>query len=154
MRIRRARPEDAKEIASMNRKTVRNVNKKDYTKRQIAAWSSMNKARRLCKAIKEGRKIWVAVDKDEIVGMATLLPEEKEVGGFYIKHNKIGTGIGKKLNEKIEQEAKKKNIKELKLCSTITAAPFYKKRGYKKIRKTHVTMNKVKIPCVIMKKKL
>lgn len=154
MRIRKARQEDAREITQLVRDTIKKVNAKDYTKEQINAWAPTNKTDAYRKMIKEGRKIWVAVDKDEIIGMATLKPRENQVGGFYIKHDKIGRGIGKKLNERIEKEAKKEGITEITLYSTTTAIPFYQKRGYKKIRRSYVEMNNVKVPVVIMKKKL
>ena len=154
MRIRKARPEDAKEITQLVRDTIKKVNAADYTEEQIRAWAPTNKTNKYEQMIQEGRKIWVAVEDSEIVGMATLKTHKNEVGGFYIKHNRIGTGIGKKLNERIEKEAKKEGINELKLWSTTTAALFYQKRGYKKIRNSYVEMNNVKVPVVIMKKKL
>lgn len=154
MRIRKARPEDAKEIVKLVRDTVRKVNIKDYSKEQIEAWAKTNRADKYRKMLEEGRKVYVAIDKGEMVGMATFKPEKEQIGGFYIKHDKIGRGIGKKLNERIEKEAKKEGITEITLYSTTTAISFYQKRGYKKIRRSYVEMNNVKVPVVIMKKKL
>ena len=154
MRIRKARPEDAKEIVKLVRETIRKVNSEDYTKKQVNAWVSSNKAKKMREFIAGKRKVFVAVDKDKIIGMATWTQSENQVGALYVQKDRIGEGIGKKLYDRVEEEARKAGTKELKLYSTITAVPFYKKRGYKSVRKTHVTMNKVKIPCVIMKKKL
>ena len=55
----------------------------------------------------------------------------------------------------VEKYAKKKGFKELKLGSTITALDFYRNRGYKTIKKKYyVVLQSVRIPCILMSKRL
>jgi|WetSurMetagenome_2_1015567.scaffolds.fasta_scaffold1699598_2 hypothetical protein len=49
MKIRKAKPRDAKEIAKLRRNTFRNVNAKEYTKDHIKYFNSENTKKRLKK---------------------------------------------------------------------------------------------------------
>jgi len=155
MKIRRAKISDIKEIKSIQQKTIKYINSKDYNKKQISAWLDYNKIKNIRKRLKnKKRNIFVILDKNKIVGFGSLKIEENKLSGLYIKHDIIGKGIGSKLLRYIESFARRKGIKRLKLYSTLTAYDFYKKKGYKKIRRTHQLMNKVKLPCILMSKKL
>lgn len=81
----------------------------------------------------------------------------KVVGGGGIQKNKIrtmfvdikhqGRGIGRKIYKKLEEMARKGKIKKLWLCASPNALNFYKKLGFKKIKKD-------KFGSILMEKKL
>ncbi|HLD41946.1 MAG TPA: GNAT family N-acetyltransferase [archaeon] len=73
---------------------------------------------------------------------------------MYVASNHINKGIGRKMIQRIEREAKKLGMKELKLKSALTAYGFYRKMGYKKTRKGKHRIGKSYLDIYYMKKKL
>jgi len=132
MKIRRAKPSDAKEISILRRKTIEKINSKDYPKSVIKFLKRKNSESEILKRIKE-RELFVAIEDKKIIGTADL--EGNKIGGVFIRTDRIGKGIGKKLMQFIENYAKKKGIKKLKLYPTRTAHDFYIKLGYKVTKK-------------------
>ena len=155
MIIRKVRLDDVKTVVKLTRDTIRNVNSKDYTKQQIDVWTSKNTARRLVSKIKDKSilRVVAVIDK-KIVGVVCLKLNDNEIAGLYIKHTMHGRGIGSKLMDYIESYAKRGGLKYLKLYSTITAEKFYIHLGYKRIRRMTNLFGKIKIPCILLKKKL
>ncbi|HLD41948.1 MAG TPA: hypothetical protein VJB06_02845 [archaeon] len=71
MKIRKANPEDAEAISRLHRWTIRKINSKDYSKRQIYVWSKRSTPERLRK-IMDNSKIffYVAEDSNKIVAFS------------------------------------------------------------------------------------
>ncbi len=63
-------------------------------------------------------------------------------------------GVGKKLVRKIESVARKKGLKKLKTDSTPYAEPFYRKCGFRKVKKVRVRYRGFRYYIVRMEKKL
>jgi len=154
MIIRRARVEDASDIAKLHRETIRKVNSKDYNKKQIDVWCKRNTNKYFIDALKKRKVFFVALEKNKIIGCASISLNKEKIGGLYIKPYLIGKGVGSNLLDKVEDYAKKHGLKLLELDSTITAFDFYKSKGYKKIKRTNALFNNIKIPCILMKKVL
>lgn len=151
--IRKLDPEDVKAVVRLMRDTIRIVNRKDYTQKQIEVWSSKNTARRLSKKVQEVSALRiVAVFDGKIVGTACLKFQGNELTGLYVKHDMHGKGIGSRLLRHIESYARRKGLKDIKLYSTLTAVDFYKHQGYKRIRSMSHLFDTVYVPCVLMKK--
>ena len=96
------------------------------------------------------RDIYVIVDGDRILGTASL--ENNNVFSVFVNTTYHGKGIGQRLMEHIERVAKNRGIDRLKLPSSLTAVGFYRKLGYKKIKK--VFNKSTKGYEIIMEKKL
>ena len=140
----------------MMRDTIRLVNSRDYSKIQIKAWLNADKIKKVKESINNPSKlVFVAIDDDGILGIASFNLKDKELGSLYIKYNCHEKGIGTKLLKYVERYAKNIGLKKLKLGSTITAFEFYKKHGYSTITRKHcVILDGVKIPCILMSKRL
>ena len=155
MRTRRAKIEDARDISKIQCDTIKYMDSKDYNSKQIKAWLKINRTDEVKNKIKNKKKdIFVIINKNRIVGVGSLNINKKELGSLYVNYKIHRKGIGSKLLNYVEKYAKKKGIKNLRLFSTITAFDFYKNKGYKKIRKSYHIISKVKIPCILMSKKL
>ncbi|MDO8647750.1 MAG: GNAT family N-acetyltransferase [Candidatus Diapherotrites archaeon] len=154
MIIRKAKLENAREISLLLCNTIKTVNRKDYTARQIKAWLTRNDYKSIKNKILSGRTIFVAINKSKIVGIIALFLNECKIGALYVKHTLHNQGIGTKLLNYAEKLAKRKGLKKLKLNSTKTAFEFYKSKGYKKIRMASHTTNGVKTPTILMVKNL
>ena len=155
MRTRRAKIEDARDISKIQCDTIKYMDSKDYNSKQIKAWLKINRTDEVKNKIKNKKKdLFVITNKNKIVGVGSLNINKKELGSLYVNYKIHRKGIGSKLLNYVEKYAKKKGIKNLRLFSTITAFDFYKNKGYKKIRKSYHIINKVKIPCILMSKRL
>ena len=152
MYVRKFRVSDAVEVAELHRNTVRFVNSKDYPQKQIEVWSGRISAKRFRDSIKTRFRL-VAVDKDKIVGFGDF-SKDGELAGLYVHKNYQGSGIGPLLLKKLEDSARQKGIKKFFLGSTITAKDFYRKHGYKVIKKTKHQIKNQKLIVYRMEKKI
>lgn len=152
MRIRLARDEDYAAIARLHRQTIRNVNAKDYTEDQISAWSGRSNTERF-RSNADKCKRWVAVQDDKIVGFCDH-SLDGEFWGLYVHKDFIGKGIGSRLLKIAEDSLKKMGFKKVHLVATVTAKEFYKKNGYRVIKKSLHTINNQKLETFYMVKTL
>ena len=152
MKIRFARDKDYAAIARLHRQTIRNVNSKDYPEDMILVWSSQTNAKKFRDNAKRCKR-WVAVQDNKIVGFCDH-NLDGEFWGLYVHKNYIGQGIGSRLLKNAEKSLQKGGKKKNVIRATITAKDFYKKQGYKVVKKAfHVRENK-RLPIFIMSKKL
>lgn len=151
MYIRKFRYSDAVELAKMHRSTIRAVNSKDYSKKQIEVWSSRSTAKRFRTYAKD-RLIFVALDKNNIIGFIEF--KDNEVKALYVHKDYIRKNVGRRLLEKIEEIAYKNGIRKLKCMSTLTAKDFYLNQGFKIIRKTRFPIENQKLVVYEMEKQL
>ncbi|MCX6803596.1 MAG: GNAT family N-acetyltransferase [Candidatus Diapherotrites archaeon] len=154
MKIRTARVDDAKEISTLMCKTIRRVNSRDHTKRQLRVWLARNSFSIIKSRYSIKRASFVAVLNNKIAGVGTLYLKSRLLSALYIRYDLQGRGIGSKLLSFLEKYAKKNGITRLKLHSTKTAFEFYKSKGYRRVRGGNDIIKGVKIPIIIMTKKL
>lgn len=152
MYVREFKVSDAAEAARMHRNTIRFVNSKNYPQKQIEVWACRTSAKRFRDSINMFFR-FVAVEKGKIVGYADF-KKDGELAGLYVHKNYQGRGVGFLLLKKIEKSARKKYIKKLFCYSTITAKDFYKKHGYRIIKKTKFPIKNQKLTVYKMSKLL
>ncbi len=134
MIIRKFRASDAIAVSRMHRGTVRKINNRDYSKKQIKVWSGRTNAKKFRNSIKSHIQ-FVAVDKGKIIGLGGFR-KDGEFNSLYVHNKYIGKGTGKKLLEKMEKTAVNMGFKKFTINSSLTAKDFYKSQGYRVIRKT------------------
>lgn len=152
MKIRSAKDGDYAAIARLHRQTIRNVNSKDYTEDQIRAWSALTNANRFRNSASKCKR-WVAVVNDKVVGFCDHALDG-EFWGLYVHKDHIGKGIGSRLIRTAESSLRKMGFKKVTLKATVTAKEFYKKQGYKVIKKDLHTINGKELEIFVMTKKL
>ena len=150
MKIRKFRITDAVELARMHRETIKAINIKNYTKEQIKVWATASAKRWRENAKAKNSTILVALDKNKLIGFIQL--KDSEVKALYVHKDYLERGIGKVLLKKLEETSYKKDIKKLKCSSTITAKNFYKKHGYRIIKKTKYQIGNQKLTTYEMEK--
>jgi GNAT superfamily N-acetyltransferase len=129
--IREFRREDAGKVSCLIRKTLIEVNSKDYPQDVIRFLCENYSPQRIIEK-SSNRQIYVAVDDGRILGTASL--KDDIALGLFVNPEFHGKGIGTKLMSHIEVAARKRGYKSIRLPSSITAYEFYKKLGYKKVR--------------------
>lgn len=76
----------------------------------------------------------VATKKGVLLGFTSLL-ENYYIHHLYVNHLYLGKGIALQLVDHVEDLAKMQKSTELKSDVSITALPFFEKRGYKVMKK-------------------
>ncbi len=154
MRIRKSKIEDAAEIASLHKGTIRFINKGDYSPEQISAWSKRTSAKRF----RESHHLairYVALDGEKIIGYSDFKKDKPEkFWGLYVHKNHLGKGVGSRLLLKMEEVAKSMGADRLELEATKTAKTFYEKHGFKVIKKSKHPIDDQELDVFVMEKKL
>lgn len=151
-RIREARPADALKIRNVHVASIRGLCAKDYTPEEIGAWTAGMRPAVYREAItSQEESIFVAEVRDRLVGFASLRGEE--VRAVYVHPRFARQGVGSRLLRAVEQKAESLGLGKLRLHSSLTAAAFYRKHGYRGSRRVrHVLASGDQIPCVPMAK--
>lgn len=138
MKIREYHPQDAPLIAQLFSETVREVNAKHYSQKQLDAWASPDKDASFFHDKLSHSCSFIAEDSGEIVGFADLIPERRLLYFFYVHKGHQRKGIGKALLMQVEKTAKDKGIDELYTDASITAKPFFEAMGFIPLEKQEV----------------
>ncbi len=137
MNLRKYHPHDCKEIVELFYNTVHSINIKDYNEAQISAWAPEH--------------IDLAAWNHSLIENYTVIAEENNIiigfgdlnaSGYFdrlfvhMDYQKMG--VASLIATKIETFAQKNNIKQITVNASITAKPFFEKRGYTIIRQQAV----------------
>ena len=150
--IRDANHKDILDIKNIHVQSIKQINSKDYTPRQIRAVTKNRTVKRYKYLMKMGEKFFVVTRVNKIVGFCSI--KKNEIVKLYVHPKEMLKGIGAKLLMHIEKYAKKNKIKEIILKSTTTAMNFYTKKRYRIVRKAKHVRNGVSMPVIWMEKKL
>ncbi len=124
-------------MAEIKNSVFRKFNNSEYFEKEAIDWylgltNPKMSDEELLKAFRTSDKsiFYVAEENDKIVGY--IKGSADRIANLFVKGETHKRGVGKKLVELLEKEAKKQNSKEIKIKSSIYAVPFYQKMGYKK----------------------
>jgi putative acetyltransferase len=120
---------DADEMACLYYNTIRAVNSRDYDAERINAWSGPAPDPGMWRNRIEGKITFVACIGDMIAGFAEFEPDG-HIDAFYVHHQFQGKGVGTKLLERIYEEGLKLGVSRYYLEASITAKPFFRKKGF------------------------
>ena len=143
---------DAEALASIYYNTIHHINIRDYSIEQINAWAPSSSL-----ALDGWKQKWeritpiVALLDNVAVGF-TEFESDGHIDCFYVHHEFQGRGIGLALMTAIETKAKKNNISRIYAEVSITAKPFFEKRGFKVIKKQDVKIRGCQLTNFVMEK--
>ena len=138
MQIRRFQPQDTEQIARLFHNTVRQINIKDYSQSQIAAWSPDQIYFRDWLKVCSDRFTYVAVEERQILGFGEL-ESNGHIDCFYVHHRYQRQGIGKNIYQAIEAKAQELSLTRLFTAASITAKPFFLSQGFEIINRQQVS---------------
>ena len=125
VKIRRAEPDDGKQIGQLIYDTVRTITRKDYSEPQVEAWAPDT----TIFSTYEESFAYVAELKGEIVGFGNFT-SDGYLQRFYIHKDYQGQRIGSCLLETLEEKARKLGLKEMTTEASITAKSFFLEKGW------------------------
>ncbi len=129
--IRKYRQSDCKELTELFYNTVHTVNAKDYTKEQLNVWATGQvDLERWNLSLQEHYSI-VAVENGVIVGFGDI-DKTGYLDRLFVHANYQRKGIATAICDQLEQFVEK----NITTHASITARPFFEKRGYK-VKKEH-----------------
>jgi len=148
MRIRKFHREDASRVSHLIRRTLLEVNSKDYPKKVIDFMYQLFTPRNLIE-ISCRRDIYVIVHEGKVLATGAL--SGNEIVTVFVDPRFQGKGIGTRLMDFLEGMAAKRGHRSINLSSSVTAHGFYKKRGYRDLR---VNLDEDYGKTILMRKKL
>lgn len=150
MRIRKYGPQDCEALFRLYHDTVHSVNARDYSQRQLDAWSdgtwdpeSWNRS------FLEHNTV-VAVEDGGITGFGDMDPAGY-LDRLYVHKDHQGKGIASAICEELERSVCADRIT---VHASITAKPFFENRGYVTLREQQVERKGVRLTNYVMEKRM
>ena len=122
---------DATGVSGLISSTLRISNVRDYPEDFRAKVEASLTPKSLRELAKE-RVILVAMEGDAIVGTASL--GRDQVHAVFVHPARQGRGIGRRLMEALESEARARGERELILYASLSAVAFYEANGWRTVR--------------------
>lgn len=131
MEIRRYERGDLEKITMIFHNTVHKVNIKDYTQEQVDAWApDFIDKEKWNKTLSE-HYTFVAVKNDAIIGFGDI-DGSGYLDRLYVHHDYLRQGVATLICNKLESMVD--SDLTITTHASITAKPFFEKRGYKIVK--------------------
>lgn len=128
--IRAALRSDAVELKNLFQNTVLAINRRDYSQAEVEDWASCGDDLSNIEDMIKTHYFIVAVNQQsEIVGFSSITPQGY-LHSMFVHKNFQGEGIATMLLNEIEQYAITNGIIRITSEVSLTARPFFEKRGY------------------------
>lgn len=148
MIIRKYQASDCKELADLFYNTVHIVNAKDYTKEQLNVWATKQvDLEKWNKSLQEHFSV-VALDNETIIGFGDI-DKTGYLDRLFVHANYQKKGIATALCNQLEQAVQG----DITTHASITAKPFFEKRGYKLVKEQQVERQGIFLTNYVMIKK-
>ncbi len=149
MEIRRYTQEDCSEILELFYETVHNVNKRDYSQIQLDAWADGRADAQAWNLGLLKNTAYVAVENGRIVGFGDITAD-----GFldrlYVHKDCQRHGIASAICDLLERAV---YTQKYVTHASVTARPFFEKRGYQVIRSQEVERKGILLKNYVMEKR-
>ena len=144
--IRKYNPSDCQDIIQLFYNTIHAVNAKDYRKEQLDAWASKTPDLKIWNESLSANYTYVAVENNVIVGFGDI-DKTGYLDRLFVHKDHQREGIATAICDKLERTATGKTITT---HASITAKPFFEKRGYKVVKEQLVQRQGVFLTNYIM----
>lgn len=147
MTLREYRPSDCKEITELFYHTVHTVNAKDYTREQLHVWATGQvDLDKWNQSFQEHYTI-VAVENDVLVGFGDI-DSTGYLDRLFVHADHQRKGIAAAICDRLEQAVPG----TITTHASITAKPFFEKRGYKVVKEQQVERQGIALTNFVMEK--
>lgn len=146
MIIRKYITEDFKSVSALFYETVHAVNAKDYSEKQLAAWTESSDSLRARKDDLLNQHTLIAEISGLIVGFGSV-DKSGCLDLLYVHKDYQNQGVGAALCNELE-----KGFSVIKTFASVTAKPFFESRGYVVVKEQEVERLGVKLKNFEMQK--
>lgn len=147
MTLREYRPSDCKEITELFYHTVHTVNAKDYTREQLHVWATGQVDLDKWNQSFQDHYTIVAVEKDVLVGFGDI-DSTGYLDRLFVHADHQRKGIAAAICDRLEQAVSG----TITTHASITAKPFFEKRGYKVVKEQQVERQGIALTNFVMEK--
>lgn len=147
MLLRKYTPSDCMELTELFYNTVHKVNAKDYTKEQLDVWADGKADMDAWNQSLQAHYTVVAVENSIIVGFGDI-DETGYLDRLYVHMDYQGKGIASAICDELEKAVSGSIITH----ASVTAKPFFAKRGYRLIREQQVNRQGIFLTNYVMEK--
>ncbi len=148
MEIREYRSEDCRAMARLFYDTVHTVNCRDYDREQLAAWADGKVDEEAWDSSFKEHCTLVAVDDSDIVGFGDM-DEKGYLDRLYVHRDFQRRGIATAICRELERRV---SCGRYLTHASITARPFFEKRGYRVVKEQQVERKGVRLTNFVMEK--
>lgn len=153
LNIRYFQSADALEIMRLFYDTVHNINARDYTPEQIEAWAPAIPDEMRWHERLRANFTYVAEAGGQMVGFSEL-ERSGRIQTLYVHHQHVSMGIGSRLMSEMETRARQLGARRLTVESSLSAYPFFQRRGFRLVRAQDVDLRGVTLRNFIMERAL
>ena len=148
MQLRPYRPEDCAALHALFHHTIHTVNARDYSPEQLSAWSTGQVDLEAWDRSFRAHHTLVAAEGERIVGFADM-DESGYLDRLFVASECQGQGIATALCDALEGAS---SAPRFTTHASITARPFFEKRGYRVVRAQEVERRGVRLRNFVMEK--
>ncbi|TQQ85355.1 GNAT family N-acetyltransferase [Peptacetobacter hominis] len=149
MHIRRYKSDDVYNMAKLFYDTVHSINLNDYNEEQVNAWANGNVDLKLWDERYLNSYTVISEDKDIMVGFGNI-DKSGYLDMLYVHKDYQKMGIATMICNELEKQAD--NC--VSVHASITAKPFFEKRGYIVIKEQRVNIRGVYLTNYVMEKRV
>ena len=155
MLIRPFTIEDTSAVYQLFYDTVHSINLQHYTPEEVEAWvpTLPPNLQQWQERFLRQHTLLAEIDS-HLAGFANLEPDGRNIDMVYTHKDFQGRGVATALVDQLEQAVKKNGGNTIELAASITARPFFEKRGYRLVRENEVLRFGVVLRNFIMRKQV
>lgn len=153
-KIRLLEEKDIPEMQQLFRSTVLSINTKDYTEEEVEDWASCGDNTEHLKDLLSHNHFVGAFDEDDYMVGFSSMNKEGYLHSMFVHKDWQGRGVATQLLSEVEHVAKQYGVTEITSEVSLTAKPFFEKKGYEVIKVQKHRANKLELTNFVMRKLL
>ena len=147
MKIRKYNKDDLRQVVQLFFHTVHTSNAKDYSAEQLAIWAPKNPDLEKWQSSFMKNDCLVAVIDNQIIGFGDM-DKTGYLDRLYVSPNYQRMGVASQICDLLEEQVKH----PITTHASITAKPFFEKRGYQVVKMQQVERQGILLTNYIMRK--
>lgn len=145
---------DIPEMQELFRSTVLNVNIRHYTKEEVEDWASCgDSVEHLKELLSHNHFIGAFDETSSMVGFSSM-NKDGYLHSMFVHKDWQGKGVATQLLYEVERIARQLGVAEITSEVSLTARPFFEKKGYEIVKIQKYRANKLELTNFVMRKLL
>lgn len=153
--VRKIKNDEIDACIALFQATVHSINSKDYTTKELNAWAPLVEPHLI-----DNYSYWeqlltnisyVAEHNNSIIGFGDIT-NDGYLDRLFIHKDFQNCGVATAILNRLEEEARAQNIKEITTFASITARQFFEKREFVVVKEQQWPIRGVKLTNFVMKK--